>query len=245
MSSQPQPLFSLQSVSLQLGKRKILNSFSASIPSDEVTCVIGASGSGKTTFLKLLNGMFLPMDGEILYRGKRLYEYPPRELRRDVAYIAQKPIMFLGTVKDNLLYGPRIWGFHVDDSVLVSLLEKVGLDSSFMDRPAHELSGGEKKRVAIARALVLNPHVLLLDEPTGDLDVVSSRVIEKLVVKLKEEGISIVFVTHDVDEVRRIAERVLVIRDGSLLKAFSRTEFEAIRTEKDLFRLFDQNGGEH
>jgi putative ABC transport system ATP-binding protein len=174
--------------------------------------VVGPSGSGKSTLLRLLNRLADPDTGRVVYEGRDVRERDPLELRREVSLVPQLPALIDGTVHDNVAYGPRLAGHSFDAR---SCLELAGLDGSFEDRDAAKLSVGEQQRVMLARALALEPRVLLLDEPTSALDEAARSAVENALRGLRARtSISIVLVTHDTEQARRLAEYVVRIDAG-------------------------------
>jgi len=178
--------------------------------------IVGPSGAGKTSFLRLLSRLDEPSSGEVLFYDEPLSSYRPTELRKKVSMIFQEPYLFPGTVRDNLAYccpdkKLNDTSFH---------LERIGLRADFADKDTSELSGGEKQRVALARSLVLNPEVLLLDEPTASLDPASSETIERLILSLaKELCLTAIMVTHNPEQAIRMGGRALLLVSGKLIES--------------------------
>ena len=200
------PLFELDGVTLNRAGQVVLSELSARIPGG-ASCVAGPSGSGKSTLLRLLNRLVDPDRGSVFYRGRDVREYDPLALRREVCLVPQLPAPLEGTVADNVLYGVRL---QDGDADVGRLLRLAGLDPSFGDRDASQLSVGEQQRVMLARALALEPAVLLLDEPTSALDKAARDAVEQSLLGLREElELSYVLVTHDLDQAARLADWVL------------------------------------
>lgn len=178
--------------------------------------LVGPSGAGKTSYLRLLNRLDEAVSGEIVYRDKSIKEYKPTELRTKIAMLFQEPYLFEGTVRDNLnLCCPDR---NIDD--IEYHLERVGLKASMVDKNVAGLSVGEKQRVALARALFQQPEVILLDEPTSALDPTSARKIEQLVLKLSEElCLTAIIVTHNPDQAKRLGGETLLLVEGKLVEA--------------------------
>jgi tungstate transport system ATP-binding protein len=195
----------------------------------EVLAIVGPSGSGKSTLLRLLNFLEPPTAGRIMY-GKEPFE-PAREVsleaRRSVTTVNQRPILLDRSVRANVEYGLRLRGRRDRQGEVRDALEMVGM-SAFEGQSARTLSGGEAQRVALARALVIRPDVLLLDEPTANLDPYNIGVIEDAVRRMnRERGTTVVLVTHNVFQARRLAHRVALILDGRIVEvAETETFFE-------------------
>src|SRR5690606_5290690 len=159
----------------------------------------GPSGSGKTTLLRLCNRLEVPTKGTIRYRGRDLDEVDPLELRREVGMVFQRPVALPGTVADNLRAGAP----HATDAEVDGALERVGLVGTARRR-ASDLSGGEAQRMSIARTLMCGPGFVLFDEPTSSLDPAAVTGIEQIALDLAAEGTPSAWVTHDLDQVRRL-----------------------------------------
>ncbi len=204
-------LFELEEVTYSRGGKAVLRDVSARLPVG-ASSVVGPSGSGKSTLLRLLNRLADPESGRVVYEGTDVRERDPLALRREVSLVPQLPALVEGTVHDNVAYGPRLAGHSFDAR---SCLELAGLDAAFEDRDASKLSVGEQQRVMLARALALEPRVLLLDEPTSALDQAARDAVEGTLMRLRARtAISIVVVTHDIEQARRLAEYVIRIEAG-------------------------------
>ena len=199
-------LFELREVGLDRGGRAVLDGFSAEIP-EGATAIVGPSGAGKSTLLRLLNRLADPDCGEISYRGRPLGSYEPLALRREVSLVPQLPALLDGTVESNLRYAAELAGEELE---LEPTLRRAGLDTSFAERDVRKLSVGEQQRAMLGRALAQRPAVLLLDEPTSALDHAARDTIEAALAELRRElEISIVLVSHDPEQARRLGDRVL------------------------------------
>jgi putative ABC transport system ATP-binding protein len=177
--------------------RRILDGASILVRPGETVAIQGPSGSGKSTFARALATLVEPDAGTVLLGGQQAREIAPTQFRTRVAFLAQQPAMFEGTVRDNLGTGPALRGKSLDDGQARELVVAVGLDAPMLPREARTLSGGERQRVALARALANAPEVLLLDEPTAALDPEAGERIVALLRDLRARGSSIVMVTHD------------------------------------------------
>ncbi len=177
-----------------------------------MTVVAGPSGAGKSTLLRLCNRLEVPTSGRICFRGDDVAGLDPRHLRRRVGMVFQRPTPFAGTVRDNL----HVAEPELTDAAAADALERAELERSFLDRPAHELSGGEAQRLCLARTLVTRPEVLLMDEPTSALDPQATGALERLGRRFADTGVPVLWVTHDLAQMRRLADRVLVLVDGRI-----------------------------
>jgi putative ABC transport system ATP-binding protein len=193
------------------------------VPAGGVTVVVGPSGAGKSTLLRLCNRLVVPKRGRVLFRGDDVDGLDPLWLRRRVGMVFQRPTPFPGTVLDNL----RIAEPELSDDAAVHALARVELDGSFAGRAATELSGGEAQRMCLARTLVTSPEVVLMDEPASSVDPVGRKALEELARGLAAKGTAVIWVTHDLAQMRRIANHVLVVIDGRIAHAAPLTELEA------------------
>jgi len=197
------------------GERMVLRDVSCEVPKGAVTALVGPSGSGKSTLLRCLNRLLVPDAGMILLDGEDSGEIEPCTLRRRVGLVGQVPVMLPGSVRENLAYG--LDPSAVDEARLQRALGDADLDASFLERPAAELSGGERARVALARALMRKPELLLADEPTAALDAVAAHHVGATLRDLADAGLGIVVATHDLSFAAEIADRVVALRDGTAL----------------------------
>lgn len=208
------------------------------LPTEGITALVGPSGSGKSTLLRLCNRLEVPTSGSVAYRGRPLSDIDPLSLRRQVGMVFQRPVLFAGTVRDNLAEAN---GAATSDE-FEEALQRAALDGSFLDRPAGELSGGEAQRVCLARSLLAGPDVLLMDEPTSSLDGAAESRLERLGRGLAETGIPIIWVTHDLAQMSRIADRVAMLLGGTL--RFAGTADQLLNaTDPDLVRFLEGDDG--
>ncbi|MFQ5905815.1 MAG: ABC transporter ATP-binding protein [bacterium] len=184
--------------------------------------IVGPNGSGKTTLIKLLSFLDRPTKGTITFRGRPINKDKPvpQQIRRSVSLVMQDHYLFDGSVSSNVSYGLRVrrMGAPLIEQSVKSALEAVGL-AGFEQRRGNTLSGGESKRVAIARAVALSPEVLLLDEPTANIDKRNSEMIEEIIVRLKSEGITIIMTTHDFSQACRLSDNMISLVTGRIVDA--------------------------
>jgi putative ABC transport system ATP-binding protein len=215
------PLFTFEEAVVEVGDTRLLGPVTATVAHEGITVVLGPSGSGKSTLLRLCNRLEVPTSGRVLFGDHDIAGLDPLEHRRRVGMVFQKPTLFAGTVRQNLLEAAP----DADESAVARVLELAGLASSFLDRSRDELSGGEAQRACLARALMADPAAVLMDEPTSSLDPDTRLDIEKLAADLAQEGHPIVWVTHDLDQAQRIADHQLVLIHGRVASDEEREEF--------------------
>jgi UDP-glucose/iron transport system ATP-binding protein len=206
-------LFALDAVTVAGVERPRLDGVSLELGNGAgggVTVLQGPSGSGKSTLLRLLNRLEAPDAGTVRYRGADLASRDVLTHRREVGMVFQAPVLFPGTVADNLAVAQPA-------DPPGALLERAGLPTAFLTREAGTLSGGEAQRACVARALGTRPRVLLMDEPTSALDPDATAVIEALVRELAAEGIPIVLVSHDAAQAQRLGDRIVRLAEGRVL----------------------------
>lgn len=196
--------------------RSIISDVSVRVLPREILAVVGPSGAGKSSFLRLLNRLNEPTAGTVVVDGQDYRTIAPRELRRRIGMVMQRPYLFPGTVATNIDYGPRQIGSRVGNEQIAELLRLVGLPG-YQERHVTTLSGGEAQRVSLARSLANHPDALLLDEPTSALDHVSARRIEDLILQInREQGLTCILVTHDRRQALRMAARTMLLSSGKL-----------------------------
>ena len=199
--------------------KNILEIDDLTIPSGKTTCIVGESGSGKTTLLKLLNNMLSCERGVILFKGEDIATLDPVQLRREVVMLPQSPLIFPGTIKDNLLIGLQFAEKpFVEDELLLKMLDKLKLNKDLANN-AFELSGGEKQRLAICRIMLMLPDVFLLDEPTSALDDSTEEMaIEKMVEYAKDNHKTILMITHSQTVARKYGDVIVTLSEGKISK---------------------------
>ncbi len=214
-------LFSFKKISYAIDGHSILKDVTLSIPSGEFFGILGPSGAGKSSLLRLFNELSSPTDGTIRYRGKSIQDYPVTELRKQVGMVFQNPVMTGGSVRDNLLITRR-WEKStpsISEDDLITSLESVKLTNKFLDKEARSLSGGEKQRIALARALLNKPDVLLLDEPTANLDPRLSRSILQLISDLLHKfNLTLIIASHEHRLIKSFVNRVAFLIDGEIVE---------------------------
>ena len=208
-------------VNKNFGVEKVLVDFSLHIEEGEFLTVIGRSGCGKTTMLRMINGLQTPDSGKILVEGNNVAEADLIALRRRIGYVIQNKGLFPHmTVEENITYVPVISGKkekQENRQLAMRLLKTVGLPQEMADRYPAELSGGQQQRVGIARALAADAKILLMDEPFGALDEITKRAMQDEMLSLQKKlHMTIVFITHDIREAMKLGDRVLVMEQGRI-----------------------------
>jgi ABC-type multidrug transport system ATPase subunit len=224
------PKIEVRGLRYRAGDTEILAGVDASMPDGEVTAIVGPSGAGKSTLLRAINRLIEPSSGEVYLDGEPTGSLDPLELRRRVGMVFQIPALFGGSVEEALLYGARLAGRSPNPG---RLLELVGLDPSMSGRAPQTLSVGQQQRVSVARPLALEPEALLLDEPTSALDEAARSKIEDLVRDLNARlGLTMVFVSHDLSQVGRVADRVVLLAEGKNVGEWEREDFFSAAGER-------------
>ena len=225
--------YRLDSVIKSYGEREVLRVDSLEIHWGEVFSIVGPSGSGKSTLLRLLDFLEPPTAGQILFQHHSINGAGsiPLAIRRKVTTVFQKPILLNTTVYGNVAYGVKIRGEKEVEGKVNEALARVGL-IEFAGAPVRTLSGGEAQRVALARAMVVEPQVLLLDEPTANLDPYNVGLIEGIVTELnRRKGTTIVLVTHNVFQARRVAHRAALLLEGRIVEVAPAEQFFSSPTD--------------
>lgn len=210
--------YTLSGITRRYAGRTILNIARLEVAAGRTLAVLGPSGAGKSTLLRLLNFLEAPDAGEIRYGGQPVpASGPPLAIQREVTTVFQRPLLLDTTVWKNVAYGLRLRGRY-ERAAVAGALERVGM-GHMAGAQGRTLSGGEAQRVALARALVVGPRVLLLDEPTANLDPANVAVIEAVVGELRRQGTTTVIVTHNLFQARRLADDAALLIDGALVEA--------------------------
>lgn len=207
-------LFSIKN----LKYKDILNIEKLNLPEKKIICIVGESGGGKTTLLKMLNKLVSPDSGNIYYKNKDLSEIDAVTLRREVVMLSQSPSIFKGTVKENLLIGIKFAEKpQVSDEALKDVLDFVNLNKDLKDN-ADLLSGGEKQRLALARVILMEPQVYLLDEPSSALDEETEElIIRKMVNHCRKRNKSLIMVTHSKTMAETYYDYLIELKSGNIL----------------------------
>ncbi len=219
----------IRNVSAAYGSHEVLRRVSLDVEQGEFLVIIGPSGCGKTTLLKLINGLVLPAAGEVLVEGERLSACSLTDLRRRIGYAVQGAKLFPHmTVQDNICYVPCLdKKMSKEDRRMMAerMLAMVELPKELAGRFPRQLSGGQKQRVGIARAMAASPDILLMDEPFGAVDEITRRTLQGELSDLqKRTGITIVFITHDIEEAFKLGSRILIMKDGMIWQEGGRVE---------------------
>lgn len=206
-------------VTAAYGERAVLENFSLKIKKGEFLTVIGSSGCGKTTLLKLVNGLILPRKGTVLVNGQDILGMDLVLLRRRIGYVIQEIGLFPHmNIEKNISYVPNLYR-NKDKSAISKkarkMAESVGLGADMLGRYPGELSGGQRQRVGIARALMAEPEIILMDEPFGAVDEITRKKLQDEILKIQKRlSCTIVFVTHDIKEALKLGTSVLVMDAG-------------------------------
>jgi osmoprotectant transport system ATP-binding protein len=208
-------------ISMSYGDKVIIEGFELSVDEGEFITIIGSSGCGKTTILKMVNGLIEPTKGEVFVHGKDTKSLDLTELRRNIGYAIQGSVLFPHmTVEKNIAFVPNLLNRRDKKrtyEAVTKWMEIVGLEGSMRTRYPSQLSGGQQQRVGIARALAASPDILLMDEPFGAVDEITRASLQDEIARIhKETGITILFVTHDINEALKLGTRVLVMDEGKI-----------------------------
>ena len=218
-----EPIIRFVDVTKAYGDEAILERFSLDIGKGEFLTIIGSSGCGKTTLLKMINGLLIPDTGTVCVQGQDISKTDLIALRRNIGYAIQGVGLFPHmTVRKNIAYVPSLLNRQnrqKTEAAVARLVKIVGLDQSLLDRYPSELSGGQQQRVGIARSLAAAPEILLMDEPFGAVDEITRRMLQDEILRIHRElGVTIVFITHDIREALKLGTRVTVMDHGGLVQ---------------------------
>ena len=208
----------IKNLNYAIGSKEILCNLNIKIISDKITVIMGPNGAGKSIFLKILNGIIRPTSGKILWNEK----VDESLVLNGQALVFQKPVLLRRSVKANLDFFDKLTNLNnYDKNQLLKIVDL--LDQK--NQPARLLSLGEQQRLSLIRALLLRPRLIMLDEPTANLDPASTKIIEDIIISLKEFGIKIIFVTHNILQAKRIADEVIFFDKGKLIEHSNAKEF--------------------
>lgn len=203
------------------GNNTVIEDFNLDIEQGEFLTVIGSSGCGKTTILKMINGLIKPEEGTIFVRNKNIEEEDIISLRRNIGYSIQGSVLFPHmTIEKNIAYVPNLLNKNNKEktkNAVKKWMDIVGLDKDLLERYPDELSGGQQQRVGIARALATSPDILLMDEPFGAVDEITRGQLQEEIARIhKQTNITIIFVTHDISEAIKLGTKILVMNEGKI-----------------------------
>ena len=216
-------IISFKDVSKSYDKNLILHNFNLQVKKGDFLTIIGTSGSGKTTALKLINGLLKADTGDVCIEGKNITSVDIISLRRNIGYVIQGVGLFPHmSVRKNIAYVSNLSRKKDKlkiDTTVNKLIKIVGMDKEMLDRYPSELSGGQKQRIGIARALSASPKILLMDEPFGAVDEITRKSLQEEILRIhKELGVTIIFITHDIKEALKLGSKVLIMDKGEIIQ---------------------------
>lgn len=231
-------LIEVKNISKRYKNKEVLKDINLEINKGEFITVIGSSGCGKTTFLKLINGLIEPDEGKVYINGKDISKVDKIALRRGIGYVIQEIGLFPHmSVKKNIAYILNLIKKEDKNNIenrVRELIKKVGLQEEMLNSYPNELSGGQKQRVGIARALSINPDIILMDEPFGAIDEITRKYLQDEILKIYNEyNMTIIFVTHDIKEALKLGTRVMVMNEGTIVQIG--TPQEILKNPKNMF----------
>lgn len=205
-------LLDIRDMSFSADGKDILKKINLQIEEGDFLAITGPSGSGKSTLLKIIATILSKTSGEILYKGKPIESYQPHEYRREVSYCFQSPVLFGETVQSNLAFPYEIREQEFDSAKAIAYLQTVGMDESFLQKPVHALSGGEKQRVALIRNILFQPRILLLDEVTSALDEANREIVWEWLRGLRRDSeMTVLMVSHNEEEARLAPKGIQIV----------------------------------
>ena len=227
--SQPSQVIEFRDVSYQLAGKALVKDVSFSVQRGETLVLLGRSGAGKTTALKLINRLLVPTYGQVIVNGRSTVEWDTIALRRSIGWVIQESGLFPHySVARNIATVPHLEKWHKDRIAgrITELMQLVGLDPDLRARYPHQLSGGQRQRVGVARALAADPQILLMDEPFGALDPITRAELHNQFLDLQRRlRKTIVMVTHDLREALLLGTRIALFEAGNLIGLFDKNEF--------------------
>ncbi len=209
-------ILKLEKIDFIAENEKILDNVNLEIEKGDMVSIVGTSGSGKSTLLKLCSDLISPSNGSLYFNDKSYKNYDPIQLRQKISYCVQIPYLFGDTVYDNLSYPFKIRKEKVDLEIIKEFMKKFNLEEDYINKDINLLSGGEKQRVALIRNLIFKPEVLLLDEVTASLDPENTTVVENIIKEMNSEGVTVVWITHDINQSNSIFNKKITIENGKI-----------------------------
>lgn len=210
-----------KNINKSFDEKKVINNFNLEIDKGDFITIIGSSGSGKTTILKMINALIKPDNGQVIVNGEDVSKIDVVDLRRNIGYAIQGNVLFPHlSVKDNIAYVPNLLNKNnseKSEEAVKKWMKIVNLEEELLERMPYELSGGQSQRVGIARSLAASPDILLMDEPFGAVDAITRLKLQEEIKRIHNETkITIVFITHDINEALILGDKVLIINEGQI-----------------------------
>ena len=231
----------LKNVNLSYEDNQVLKDITIEYLPQKIHVLLGASGSGKSSLLRLLNALMDPNSGEISYNNMIYSQTHPKEIRKKIGMVFQKPALFDGTVYDNLIWSMKVQKTPIDKSKIENMLSQLDIPVDYLDKPIENLSVGEQQRVCIVRTLLANPDVILFDEPTSALDPQRSKKVLELIKQINTQyQKTVILVSHDVGTAIDIADTITFLHDGEIL--FYGTKNQFINSDNAIIKDFNSNG---
>jgi putative ABC transport system ATP-binding protein len=219
LDARPGPVLRTEHLTRVVDGHTLIDDVSITVERGDLVAIGGPSGAGKSSLLRLLNRLDEPSAGTVYLEDRDYRELEPRELRRRVGMLLQRPFLFPGSVAENLAFGPASHGETLPAGVIADLLQRVGL-TGYASREVSKLSGGEAQRVSLARTLANRPEILLLDEPTSALDEAAQLGVERLICQnIADQGLTCLIVTHDHAQAVRMARTAVVLEAGRVVES--------------------------
>lgn len=213
----------IEGVNKTIGEKKILRNINLQLKKGETIGLIGPNGAGKSTVLNLISGLMKPSSGKINIFGKQLKEHP-MEIKNKIGYLSHNSFLFDHfSPLENLKFFAKLYGIEEGERKAKDLIREVGL-TYFMNEPVRSFSRGMIQRLNIARALIHEPEILLLDEPHTSLDQQAIQILNHFIIKMKQRGATIILVTHDIKAAAHLCERIVVMKDGTIIADFQASE---------------------
>lgn len=210
-------ILNFNNVNFTNGEKTILKDINFEIEKGDYVTIIGPSGGGKSTLLKLCNNLISPSQGSIYYNNKNIMEYNPVDLRKDISYCLQIPYLFGETVMDNLSFPFKIRNSKINMDKIHELTYKFKIRKDILNEKILNLSGGEKQRISLMRTLMHTPNVLLLDEVTSSLDAENTSIVEDIIKDLNHNGVTILWITHNREQSLKYANKRINLNSGKLI----------------------------